>query len=250
MLSEIADLLHLGAPTVSGRTLGEDIAKARCHDRDVIKQRATPLRPPGNSTVVLRGSLCPDGAVLKVSAASPRLLSHRGKALVFDSIEAYNEAADRDDLDADEDTILVLRYAGPKGYPGMPEVGNLAIPRRILAKGIRDMVRISDARMSGTSFGTVVLHVAPEAQAGGPLALVENGDWIALDVAARRLELEVSDAELERRRSAWRPPDPPGGSPSTGYAALYREHVLQADRGCDFDFLVGSRGHVVPRQST
>lgn len=251
VLSEIGDLLHLDAPTVTGRTLGEDIAAARCHDREVIKARATPLLPPGNGTAVLRGNLCPDGAVLKVSAASPALLSHRGRALVFDSIEAYNEAADRDDLDVGEDTVLVLRYAGPKGYPGMPEVGNLAIPRRPLANGIRDMVRISDARMSGTSFGTVVLHVAPEAEAGGPLALVENGDWISLDVAARRLELEVSDAELDRRRAAWRAPDPPGpGFPGTGYAALYREHVLQADRGCDFDFLVGRRGHAVPRQST
>ena len=252
VLGEIGDLLHLDAPTVTGRTLGENIAGAQCHDRDVIRPRAAPLLPPGNGTAVLRGNLCPDGAVLKVSAASASLLSHRGRALVFDSIEAYNQAAERDDLDVDEDTVLVLRYAGPKGYPGMPEVGNLAIPRGVLAKGVRDMVRISDARMSGTSFGTVILHVAPEARAGGPLALVEDGDWITLDTAARRLELEVSDAELARRRAAWRPADPPGpfGSPETGYAALYREHVLQADRGCDFDFLVGRRGHAVPRQST
>ena len=257
VLNEIGDLLHLDALTVTGRSLGEELAQAPNYDREVIRPRSRPLLPEGSGTAVLRGNLCPDGAVLKVSAASPGLLSHRGQALVFDSIEAYNEAADHDDLAADEDTVLVVRYAGPKGYPGMPEIGNLAIPRRLLRKGVRDMVRISDARMSGTSFGTVVLHVAPEAAAGGPLAFVETGDWITLDTPGRRLELEVTEAELERRRAASRASaQPPPGAAQLepgvggGYAALYRDHVLQADRGCDFDFLVGRRGHAVPRQST
>lgn len=254
VLTEISDLLHLDALTVTGRTLGEEITGAPCYDRAVIRARDEPLLPAGSGTVVLRGNLCPDGAVLKVSAASPQLLCHRGRALVFDSIEAYNEAADGEELDADPDTVLVLRNAGPVGYPGMPEVGNLAIPRRLVRKGVRDMVRISDARMSGTSYGTVILHVAPEAHVGGPLALVRDGDWIRLDVPARRLEIEVSDAELASRRAAWRPPvaptGPAGPAAGGGYAGLYRDHVLQADQGCDFDFLVGRRGHAVPRQST
>ena len=246
LLAEIRDLLHLDAPVVTGRTLGDEIDGAACHDREVIRPRREPLLPEGSGTAVLRGNLCPDGAVLKVSAASPQLLTHTGPALVFDSVEAYNEAADRDDLDIDPDTVLVLRYAGPRGYPGMPEVGNLAIPRGPLRRGVRDMIRISDARMSGTSYGTVVLHVAPEAHAGGPLALIRNGDRVRLDVSSRTLDVEVSEEELARRRTGWKPPAP---EEDGGYTALYREHVLQADRGCDFDFLVGRRGHAVPRQS-
>jgi dihydroxy-acid dehydratase len=246
VLAEIRDLLHLDAPTVTGRTLGEELDGAACYDRDVIRSRTEPLLPAGNGTAVLRGNLCPDGAVIKLSAASPDLLTHTGPALVFDSIEDYNEAADRDDLEVDPGTVLVLRYSGPRGYPGMPEVGNMAIPRSLLRRGIRDMVRISDARMSGTAYGTVVLHVAPEAQAGGPLALIRSGDQVRLDVPSRTLALDISDEELATRRAGWKAPAPAADG---GYTALYRDHVLQADRGCDFDFLVGRRGHAVPRQS-
>ena len=249
LLAEIRDLLHLDTPVVTGRTLGQELEGAVCHDRDVIRSRREPLLPDGKGTAVLRGNLCPDGAVIKVSAASPHLLTHTGPALVFDSVEEYYQAADSDDMDADPDTVLVLRYAGPRGYPGMPEVGNLPIPRGLLKRGIRDMVRISDARMSGTSYGTVVLHVAPEAQAGGALALIRNGDRVRLDVPSRTLDLEVSDTELERRLADWQPPALAGDGYAGGYTGLYRDHVLQADRGCDFDFLVGSRGHAVPRQS-
>jgi dihydroxy-acid dehydratase len=245
VLAEIADLLHLDALTVTGKPLGEAIANAQCFDRRVIRPRDDPLLPPGRGTAVLFGNLCPDGAVLKLSAASPELCRHRGRAVVFDSIEAYDEAAAT--LDVDASSVLVLRNAGPIGYPGMPEVGNLGLPAPLLRRGVRDMVRISDARMSGTSYGTVVLHVAPEAAAGGPLALVQTGDWITLDADARRLELEVEPAELERRRAALAPPQPPSGG---GWVELYRRHVLQADRGCDLDFLVGRRGAPVPRRST
>jgi dihydroxyacid dehydratase/phosphogluconate dehydratase len=205
-----------------------------------------PLQPPGSGTAVLRGNLCPGGAVIKQSAASPHLLRHRGQALVFDSIEAYHQAADDAELPVDETTVLVVRGAGPKGYPGMPEVGNFVLPRKLLERGVTDMVRISDARMSGTGFGTVVLHVAPEAAVGGPLALVRSGDWIELDVPARTLTLRVSDDELARRRDGWVPPD---RAHSRGYARLYVDHVLQADQGADLDFLVGSSGAGVPRHN-
>jgi dihydroxy-acid dehydratase len=180
------------------------------------------------------------------SAASPELMKHRGRALVFDSPEAYYAVCDDDDFDVDADDVLVVRYAGPKGYPGMPEVSNVTLPAKLLKKGVTDMVRVCDGRMSGTGFGTVVLHVAPEAALGGPLALVETGDMIDLDVAARSLHLDVADEELARRRSAWSPPAPKARS---GYAWLYVEHVLQADGGADFDFLLGSRGDAVPRDS-
>jgi dihydroxy-acid dehydratase len=239
-------LLHENAHTVTGRTVQENVSGAECWRPDVIKTLTEPLQPAGAATAVLRGNLCPDGAVIKVSAATPGLLRHRGRALVFDSVESYREAADDDDLDVEPDDVLVLRYAGPKGYPGMPEVGNLPLPRRLLVAGVTDMVRISDARMSGTAYGTVVLHVAPEAAAGGPLALVATGDLISLDVPARTLRLEVTDAELDRRRSAWSPPPP---TASRGWARLYTDHVLQADRGCDLDFLVGRSGAAVPRPS-
>lgn len=247
VLAEIADLLHLDAITVSGRTVGEQIEGAHCWDRSVISSRSNPLLPPGNGTIVLHGNICPDGAVLKLSAASPDLLHHRGRARVFDSIESFNESMDRADVSVDPSEVLVLRNAGPYGYPGMPEVGNLALPKPLVREGLRDMVRISDARMSGTSFGTVVLHVAPEAAVGGPLALVETGDWVHLDVDRRALNVEVSDAELSERRRRWKPRDLSGQG---GYVQLYRDHVLQADHGADFDFLLGSRGHSVPRQST
>ncbi|MGH9066949.1 MAG: dihydroxy-acid dehydratase, partial [Acidimicrobiales bacterium] len=246
VLAEIADLLHLDATTVTGRTLGEELDGARCYNREVIRPRAEPLLPAGMGTVVLRGNLAPDGAVLKVSAATPELCQHRGKALVFDSIEDYEEAVDRPDLEVDPSDVLVVRHAGPRGYPGMPEIGNLALPAKLLAAGVTDMVRISDARMSGTSYGTVVLHTAPEAAAGGPLALLRTGDVVHLDVEGRRLDMEVDEATLAERRAAWAPPPRP--SPR-GWVALYVDHVLQADRGADLDFLVGAGGHAVPRRA-
>jgi dihydroxy-acid dehydratase len=195
---------------------------------------------------VLGGNLCPGGAVIKQSAASPHLLRHRGRALVFESPEAYHAVADDPDLDVDASDVLVIRGAGPRGYPGMPEVSNVALPAKLLRQGIEDMVRICDGRMSGTGFGTVVLHVSPEAALGGPLALVRTGDTITLDVPARTLTLDVPDDELARRREEWRPPE---GGPTSGYAWLYTQHVLQAEAGADFDFLRGSRGHEVPRDS-
>ena len=246
VMRELGDLLHTAHVGVTGRTLADTVAAAECWNRDVIRPVADPLQPPGSGTAVLRGNLCPDGAVIKQSAASPHLLRHRGQALVFDSIEDYHRAAADPDLQADESTILVVRGAGPKGYPGMPEVGNFVLPTRLLERGVTDMVRISDARMSGTGFGTVVLHVAPEAAAGGPLGLVRTGDWISLDVPARTLTLDVGDDELARRRAAWSPPQ---AAFSRGYARLYVEHVQQADRGADLDFLVGASGPGVPRDN-
>lgn len=195
---------------------------------------------------MLRGSLAPSGAVLKVSAASAHLLQHTGPALVFDRIEDYVAAADDPDLDVTADTVIVVQNAGPRGYPGFPEVGNMPMPRRLLQEGITDMVRISDARMSGTGYGTCVLHVAPEASVGGPLALVRTGDLVRVDVPARSLDLLVDEAELERRRAAWQPPQPPA---TRGWVRLYSEHVLQADKGADLDFLVGGSGSAPPRHS-
>lgn len=247
VLAEIADMLNLDALTVTGRTLGEEIKGAACWDREVIRSRQEPLQPAGRATAVLHGNLCPDGAVIKLSAISPELGRHRGRARVWDSIEDYDRIADDETFEVDPDDVLVLRYAGPRGYPGMPEVGNLQLPRSVLKQGVRDMVRISDARMSGTSYGTIVLHVSPEADAGGPLALVRDGDWIELDVDQRTLTLDVDDAELARRRQGW---SPPVHEETGGYTALYRAHVLQADKGADFDFLVGRRGHSVPRRPT
>ncbi len=243
VMREIGPLLHRAALTVNGRAIGETIAEAPCHDRDVIRPFDDPLKTD-TSIAVLRGNLCPDGAIIKPSAATPELLRHRGPAVVFETIEDLH--ARIDDLDADESSVLVLKGCGPRGYPGMPEVGNLPLPRKLLARGITDMVRISDARMIGTGYGTVVLRVAPEAAVGGPLALVRDGDVIDLDVAARRLRLDVADDELERRRAAWTPPPP---NHDRGYARLYVDHVLQADRGVDFDFLVGGSGAGVARES-
>ncbi len=247
VLAEITDLLHLDALTVTGKPLADSVSAAVCWDREVIRTRAEPLLPAGRGTVVLRGNLCPDGAVLKLSAATPELCQHRGRALVWDSIEEYNDAADDLGLDVTANDVLVVRGAGPRGYPGMPEIGNLALPRSLLAAGVRDMVRISDARMSGTSYGTVVLHVSPESDLGGPLALLRTGDAVVLDVAARRLDMDVGEEELARRRAAWRPAAHADGG---GYVRLYRDHVQQAHLGADFDFLVGGRGHAVGRQPT
>jgi dihydroxy-acid dehydratase len=244
VLREISSVLNAGALTVNGRTMGENIANAPCWNREVIKPFADPFKASAG-IAVLRGNLAPDGAVVKPSAATPKLLKHRGRAVVFESIEDFKEKIDREDLDIDENCIMVLKGCGPKGYPGMAEVGNMPLPPKVLRKGITDMVRISDARMSGTAYGTVVLHVAPEAAAGGPLALVKTGDIIELDVPARRLHLEVSDAELAKRRAAWTAPE----LPKRGYYRLYVEHVQQADKGADLDFLVGGSGTTVTRDS-
>jgi dihydroxy-acid dehydratase len=248
VLAELDRAGHLDASaiTVSGRTLVEQVAGSKSWRPEIIKTMDEPVQAPGSGTAILRGNLCPDGAVIKISAATPELLKHRGRALVFDALEEYLEASERDDLDVTGADILVLRYAGPRGYPGMPEVGNMPLPAKVLREGITDMVRISDARMSGTGYGTVVLHVAPEAAAGGPLALVRTGDIIELDAHGRRLELEVSEEELERRRAEWQAPPP---AASRGWTRLYVDHVQQANDGCDLDFLVGASGDAVPREN-
>ncbi len=244
VLHEIQHVLNKDALTANGKTMGENIAKAECWNRDVIKAFNEPFKDKAG-IAILRGNLAPDGAVIKPSAATPKLLKHRGKAVVFETIEEFKAKIDDPNLDIDENSIMVLKGCGPKGYPGMAEVGNMALPPKILKKGITDMVRISDARMSGTAYGTVVLHVAPEAAAGGPLALVRTGDVIELDVPARKLHLDVSDEELAKRRAAWVAPEPP----KRGYYKLYVEHVQQADKGADLDFLVGGSGTTVTRDS-
>jgi dihydroxy-acid dehydratase len=244
VMRELGDLLHRGALTVTGATIGENVADAPCWNRDVIMPLDQPFQAAGTGTAVLRGNLAPGGAVIKQSAASAHLLKHRGRALVFDSPEAYHQVAADPDLDVDEDSVLVIRYCGPKGYPGMPETANVPLPAKLLKRGVRDIVRICDGRMSGTAYGTVVLHVAPEAAAGGPLALVRTGDWITLDVPARALTLDVPDDELADRRAAWAPPPSPA---TRGWTWLYTEHVQQADTGCDLDFLTGKSGSTVGR---
>ncbi|MDO7433618.1 IlvD/Edd family dehydratase [Acinetobacter baumannii] len=242
-----ANLLpHPQALTVNGQTIWENCQQSPIYNDEVIRKIDNPIRQDGGMCI-LRGNLAPKGAVLKPSAASPELMKHRGRAVVFENFDDYKARINDPDLDVDETCILVMKNAGPKGYPGMAEVGNMGLPPKILAKGITDMVRISDARMSGTAYGTVVLHVAPEAMAGGPLAVVQNGDFIELDAYAGKLHLEVSDEELKQRLENVAPPAPP--SFIGGYRKLYVEHVLQADEGCDFDFLVGCRGSEVPRHS-
>jgi L-arabonate dehydrase len=245
VMKEIREHLHLGALTASGATVGENIADAQNWNKEVILPLETPFKEKAG-IAVLRGNLAPRGAVIKPSAATPKLMVHRGRAVVFEDIEDFHTRIDDENLDVDESCVLVLKNCGPKGYPGMAEVGNMPLPPKILRKGITDMVRISDARMSGTAYGTVVLHTAPEAAAGGPLALVRNGDMIELDVPKRRLHLEVSDEELARRLAAWKAPEP---RLSSGYWKLYTDHVLQADEGVDLDFLVGKRGAFVPRDN-
>ena len=245
IIRELGDLIHRDALTVNGKTIGENVAEAPCYNRDVITPPDAPFRA-NSGIAVLHGNLCPNGAVLKPSAATPELMRHTGRAVVFDNIEHFYERIDDPNLDVDERSVLVLKNCGPRGYPGMPEVGNMPLPPKILKKGITDMVRISDARMSGTAFGTVVLHVSPEAAAGGVLAVVEDGDSIELDVEARQLHLSVPDAEIKRRLAAWKPPKPVFGR---GYYKLYFDHVMQADRGADLDFLPGGSGAPVPRDS-
>ncbi len=239
-------LLHADAITANGRTLAENVADAQCWDRDVIHSYDAPFKPQAG-IAILRGNLCPDGAVIKPSAASPHLLRHTGRAVVFESIEDLHARINDEDLDIDEACIMVLKYCGPKGYPGMAEVGNMPLPPKLLRQGVRDMIRISDARMSGTAYGTVVLHVAPEAMAGGNLALVRNGDSITLDVPGRGLHLHVDEAELATRRAAWVPPPTPLAE--RGYTRMYVQHVLQADKGVDLDFLVGNSGAPVARDN-
>ncbi|EHU2144901.1 IlvD/Edd family dehydratase [Acinetobacter baumannii] len=242
-----ANLLpHPQALTVNGQTIWENCQQSPIYNDEVIRKIDNPIRQDGGMCI-LRGNLAPKGAVLKPSAATPELMKHRGRAVVFENFDDYKARINEPDLDVDETCILVMKNAGPKGYPGMAEVGNMGLPPKILAKGITDMVRISDARMSGTAYGTVVLHVAPEAMAGGPLAVVQNGDFIELDAYAGKLHLEVSDEELKQRLENLAPSAPP--SFIGGYRKLYVEHVLQADEGCDFDFLVGCRGSEVPRHS-
>ena len=238
-------LLNKDAMTVNGQTMWDNVKDAENFNEEVIRPVSNPLVESGG-IAVLRGNLAPSGAIVKPSAATPELMQHKGRAVVFETIEHYKERIDDPDLDIDETCVMVLKNCGPKGYPGMAEVGNMGLPPKILARGIKDMVRISDARMSGTAYGTAILHVAPEAAAGGPLALVRDGDMIELDVANRRLHLDVSDEELARRREAWTPPAP---EMDGGYQKLYVDHVLQADKGADLDFLVGCRGAAVPRDS-
>jgi dihydroxy-acid dehydratase len=247
VLREVADLLDPEALTVTGRPLVDHLGEAQIWDDTVISTRGAPLQADAG-IAVLYGNLAPDGAVIKPAAASPNLLRHRGRALVFDSVEDMHARIDDPDLDVDADSVLVLRGCGPKGYPGMPEVANMPLPTKLLEQGVRDMVRICDGRMSGTAYGTVVLHVSPEAADGGPLGLVATGDVIDLDVASRRIDVDLPADELLRRQ--------PSATALAGYAApargwerLYVDHVMQADKGADLDFLVGSSGHQVSRES-
>jgi dihydroxy-acid dehydratase len=245
VMKEIQHLLHRDIVTVSGKTVGENIADAQNYDPRVIKTFAAPFKEKAG-IAILRGNLAPRGAVIKPSAATPSLMVHRGRAVVFEDSNDFHARIDDESLDVDETCILVLKNCGPKGYPGMAEVGNMPLPPKVLRKGITDMVRISDARMSGTAYGTVVLHTSPEAAAGGPLAVVRSGDMIELDVPNRRLHLDISDAELNKRLADWKAPEPPLKS---GYWKLYIDHVLQADEGADLDFLVGQRGAFVPKDN-
>jgi len=247
VLTELKDLLDMNTITVTGKGHGENIEKiSACYNREVIASYAAPFIPEAG-IAVLKGNLCENGAVIKPSAATPSLMQHRGRAVVFEDIEDYHARVDDPGLDIDETCIMVLKNVGPVGYPGMPEVGNMTLPKKLLEKGVTDMVRISDGRMSGTAYGTVVLHVSPESAIGGVLALVENGDWIELDVEGRRLHLDVSDEKLEERRAKWVRPELP--RTNRGYVHLYIQHVQQADKGADMDFLVGGSGSEVSRDS-
>jgi dihydroxy-acid dehydratase len=240
-----AGLIDRDALTVSGASVWDEVKDVRGHEGDVILPAEKALAASGG-IVVLRGNLAPDGAVLKPSAASPQLMQHRGRAVVFEDIDDYKARINDEALDIDETCVMVLKMCGPRGYPGMAEVGNMGLPPKVLRKGITDMVRISDARMSGTAYGTVILHASPEAARGGPLAVVRTGDMIEIDVTARRLHLDVPEAEIAARLAAWAPPV---ARPEGGYAQLYHDHVMGADTGADMDFLVGCRGHAVARES-
>jgi len=247
VLKELEDLLDPKAITVMGTPLVKGLSEAEIYDADVIRTRKEPLQPSAG-IAVLRGNLAPLGAVIKPAAASANLLKHRGKAMVFDSIEDFKARINDPGLDVDENSVLILRGCGPKGYPGMPEVSNMPMPQKMLDKGVRDMVRICDGRMSGTAYGTVILHVAPEAAAGGPLGLVQTGDFIELDVEARTLNIDITDAELAARKPNTATVDGFAKS-ARGWQKLYIDHVMQADTGCDLDFLVGSSGEFIARES-
>jgi len=247
VMAELRPLLHLQQRTVGGLTAAQIADQAECFNREVIRTCSDPVKP-NSGTWTLRGNLCPQGAIMKPSAASSQLCTHRGRAVVFESIEDFKARIDDPQLDVDETSVLVLKGCGPKGYPGMPEVGNMPLPQKLLTRGVTDMVRISDARMSGTAFGTVVLHVAPESKVGGPLAAVRNGDLIELDGPKRLLTLHVPQEEIERRLAELATTRT-AATATRGYVKLYQEHVLQADQGCDLDFLVGSSGAEVTRES-
>jgi dihydroxyacid dehydratase/phosphogluconate dehydratase len=238
-------LLHKNTMTVNGNTMWDNVKDAKNFNTEVIRTIDNPLMESGG-IAVLQGNLAPNGCIIKPSAATPKLMQHRGRAVVFEDIEDYKAKIDDPNLDIDETCIMVLKGCGPKGYPGMAEVGNMGLPPKVLAKGIKDMVRISDARMSGTAYGTVLLHTAPEAAAGGPLAVVQNGDMIEIDVKNRKVHLDVSDEELQIRLKSWSPPAP---HMNGGYYKLYCDTVLQADKGADLDFLVGCRGSDIKRNS-
>ena len=246
VMQEISNLLNMDHITVTGKSVKENIAGTENFNKDVITPAAKPFQKAGSGIVVLRGSLAPDGAIMKVAAASPNLLTHKGKALVFDTIEEYLKVADDPNLPVTKDSVLVLKNAGPKGYPGFPEVGNLPMPKKMLDQGVTDMVRVSDARMSGTAYGTVVLHTSPEAAVGGPLALVQNGDEIELDVPNRKINLLVSNEELAKRKQNWKAP---AARADRGWSKIYIDHVQQANLGADLDFLVGGSGDGIPRHS-
>jgi dihydroxy-acid dehydratase len=245
-MQEISNLLNMDHITVTGKSVKENIAGTENFNKDVITPATKPFQKAGSGIVVLRGSLAPDGAIMKVAAASPNLLTHKGKALVFDTIEEYLKVADDPNLPVTKDTVLVLKNSGPKGYPGFPEVGNLPMPKKMLDQGVTDMVRVSDARMSGTAYGTVVLHTSPEAAVGGPLALVQNGDEIELDVPNRKINLLVSNEELAKRKQNWKAP---AARADRGWSKIYIDHVQQANLGADLDFLVGGSGDGIPRHS-
>ena len=246
VMQEISNLLNMDHITVTGKSVKENIAGTENFNKDVITPAAKPFQKAGSGIVVLRGSLAPDGAIMKVAAASPNLLTHKGKALVFETIEEYLKVADDPNLPVTKDSVLVLKNAGPKGYPGFPEVGNLPMPKKMLDQGVTDMVRVSDARMSGTAYGTVVLHTSPEAAVGGPLALVQNGDEIELDVPNRKINLLVSNEELAKRKQNWKAP---AARADRGWSKIYIDHVQQANLGADLDFLVGGSGDGIPRHS-
>jgi dihydroxy-acid dehydratase len=237
-------VLHRDALTANGKSIWENVKNAECWNRNVIHRFAEPFKAAAG-IAVLRGNLAPNGAVLKPSAASPHLLQNRGRAVVFENVEDLHARVHDENLDIDEASVMVLKNCGPRGYPGMAEVGNMPIPAKLLRKGVTDMIRISDARMSGTAYGTVVLHVSPEAAIGGPISLVRSGDMIAVDVPNRTIHLEVDEATLAIRRAEWTSPP----SPERGWAKLYWDHVLQADEGADLDFLVGCSGAPIPRDS-
>jgi L-arabonate dehydrase len=245
VMKELHQFLHNDIVTVNGKTVAENYAKAECYNRDIIATTDKPFNPLSGAAI-LKGNLCENGAVMKPSAASPHLLKHSGKAVVFEDIDDYKNRIDLPDLDVDENSVLVLKNVGPIGYPGMPEVGNMGLPKKLLMKGVTDMVRISDGRMSGTGFGTVILHASPEAALGGNFAVIKTGDIIHLDVAKRSLTLEVSDEEIQKRKKNWKPIHKVY---DRGYVKLYQEHVQQASHGADMDYLVGGSGSEVSRDS-